>query len=56
MKMTGITFLSTSGIWSGFPFWSAISKNGVVAGSSLPSDGYKRGNDLLLTIIIIEMI
>lgn len=32
------TFFSMCGIFRGFPFWSAISRNGVVSGSSLPSD------------------
>lgn len=32
------TFFSLWGTFRGFPFWSAISRNGVVSGSSLPSD------------------
>ncbi len=35
---TSSTFFSMWGIFSGFPLWSAISRKGVVSGSSLPSD------------------
>lgn len=36
------TFFSLSGIFRGFPFWSAISRKGTESESSLPSDTHRK--------------